>query len=432
MSALLIPVALLTSYLYNAWGRCGCERRHVVLPIHGNSNVQEGVMAPLQQELDALKADGLYRWLRQIEGPQGPWMQVDGRKTIVLASSDYLGLASHPRLKEAARQAIDRYGCSASAARLISGNHDLYPQLEERLARFKGTEAALVFSTGYQANLGVISALMDSQDVVFSDELNHASIVDGCRLSKAQVRVFPHNDLVALERLLEREGSARRKLIVVDGLYSMDGDLAPLAKIVHLAERYDCMTMVDDSHGTGVLGASGRGAVEATGVRGRIDIETGSLAKALGGFGAYVVGSRTVIDYLINRARSFIFTCAMPPAVLATVLEALAVIEDEPERRRRLWDNTRYLRAGLRDLGFEVGQSETQIIPLMVRESERTMRVCQELLDRGVFAQGIRYPSVPRGTERIRLTVTASHSTSDLDTALITLAEVGRALHLIS
>ena len=402
-----------------------------MLPIHGNSNVQEGVMASLQQELDALKADGLYRWLRQIEGPQGPWMKVDGRKTIVLASSDYLGLASHPRLKEAARQAIDRYGCSASAARLISGNHDLYPQLEERLARFKGTEAALVFSTGYQANLGVISALMDSQDVVFSDELNHASIVDGCRLSKAQVRVFPHNDLVALERLLEREGSARRTLIVVDGLYSMDGDLAPLAKIVDLAERYDCMTMVDDSHGTGVLGASGRGAVEANGVLGRIDIETGSLAKALGGFGAYVVGNRTVIDYLINRARSFIFTCAMPPAVLATVLEALAVIEEEPERRQRLWDNTRYLRAGLRDLGFEVGQSETQIIPLMVRESERTMRVCQELLDRGVFAQGIRYPSVPRGTERIRLTVTASHSRADLDTALITLAEVGRAFQLI-
>ena len=403
-----------------------------MLPIRGDSNLQEGVMASLQQELDALRADGLYRWLRQIEGPQGPWMQVDGRKTIVLASSDYLGLASHPRLKDAARQAIDRYGCSASAARLISGNHDLYPRLEERLARFKGTEAALVFSTGYQANLGVISALMDSQDVVFSDELNHASIVDGCRLSKAQVRVFPHNDLVALERLLEREGSARRKLIVVDGLYSMDGDLAPLAKIVDLAERYDCMTMVDDSHGTGVLGASGRGAVEATGMLGRIDIETGSLAKALGGFGAYVVGNRTVIDYLINRARSFIFTCAMPPAVLATVLEALAVIEEEPERRQRLWDNTRYLRAGLRDLGFEVGESETQIIPLMVRESERTMRVCQELLDRGVFAQGIRYPSVPRGTERIRLTVTASHCREDLETALMTLAEVGRTFQLIS
>jgi len=403
-----------------------------MIPTHGEPDAEGGVTASLQRELDALRADGLYRWLRRIEGAQGPRMRVDGRETIILASSDYLGLASHPRLKEAAHHAIDQYGCSASAARLISGNHDLYPQLEGRLARFKQAEAALVFSTGYQANLGVISALMDSEDVVFSDELNHASIVDGCRLSRAQVRIFPHNDLTALERLLREEISARRKLIVVDGLYSMDGDIAPLAEIVGLAEHYGCMTMVDDSHGTGVLGEAGRGTAEATGVLGRIDIETGSLAKALGGFGAYVVGSRTVIEYLINRARSFIFTCAMPPAVLATVLEALAVMEQEPERRQRLWENTRYLRTGLREVGFEVGRSETQIIPLMVGESQRTMRFCQELLDRGVFAQGIRYPSVPRGTERIRLTVTASHSTSDLDTALITLAEVGRSLRLVS
>jgi 8-amino-7-oxononanoate synthase len=402
-----------------------------MVPIHGDPRLQEDIMASLQQELDELKADGLYRWLRRIEGAQGPWMRVDGRRTIVLASSDYLGLASHPRLKEAARAAIDRHGCSASAARLISGNHCLYPKLEERLARFKGTEAALVFSTGYQANLGVISALMDSRDVVFSDELNHASIVDGCRLSKAQVSIFPHNDLDALERLLKRTTSARRKLIVVDGLYSMDGDVAPLGAIVDLAERYGCMTMVDDSHGTGVLGETGRGAVEATGVLGRINIETGSLAKALAGFGAYVVGSRTVIDYLINRARSFIFTCAMPPAVLATVTEALAVIEDEPQGRQRLWDNTRYFRAGLDELGFELGRSESQIIPLMVRESERTMQACEELLERGVFAQGIRYPSVHRGTERIRLTVTASHSREDLETALGALAEVGRAVRLV-
>ncbi len=402
-----------------------------MIPTREGSDVHDRVTASLERELDALRADGLYRWLRQIEGAQGPRMRVDGRETIVLAGSDYLGLASHPRLKEAARRAIDQYGCSASAARLISGNHDLYPQLENRLARFKQTEAALVFSTGYQANLGVISALMDVQDIAFSDELNHASIIDGCRLSGTQVRVFPHNDLAALESLLEREASARRKLIVVDGLYSMDGDLAPLVDIVGLAERYGCMTMVDDSHGTGVLGEAGRGTAEATGVLGRIDIETGSLAKALGGFGAYVVGSRTLIEYLINRARSFIFSCAMPPAVLATVLEALAVVEEEPERRQRLWDNTRYLRAGLRAAGFHLNQSETHIIPLMVGESQLTMRFCQELLERGVFAQGIRYPSVPRGTERIRLTLTASHSKTDLDLALTVLGEAGRALELI-
>lgn len=400
-------------------------------PTHHKSGLVKNMMASLQRELDTLKADGLYRWLRHMEGPLGPRMRVDGREAIVLAGSDYLGLASHPRLKEAACQAINRYGCGASAARLISGNHDLYPQVEERLARFKQTEAALLFSTGYQANLGVISALLDSHAVVFSDELNHASIVDGCRLSRARVRIFPHNDLAALERLLQRETSAGRRLIVVDGLYSMDGDVAPLGEIVSLAERYDCMTMVDDSHGTGVLGETGRGTAEATGVLGRIDIETGSLAKALAGFGAYVVGNRPVIELLINRARPFIFTCAMPPAVVATVLEALAVIAQEPERRERLWDNVRYMRAGLRAVGFEISPSGTQIIPLVVGEQERTMRFCHELLDRGVFAQGIRYPAVPRGTERIRLTITASHSKADLDAALTALAEAGRALQLI-
>jgi len=402
-----------------------------VLPTHDALDVQDDVMGSLRRELDGLRADGLYRWLRRIEGAQGVRIQVDGREAILFASSDYLGLASHPRLKEAARQAIDRYGCSASAARLISGNHSLYPQLEERLARFKQTEAALVFSTGYQANLGVISALTDSQDVVFSDELNHASIVDGCRLSRAMVRVFRHNNLAALEDLLRRETSARRRLIVVDGLYSMDGDLAPLKEIVGLAERYGCLTMVDDSHGTGVLGEAGRGTAEAMGVSGQIDIETGSLAKGLGGFGAYVVGSQTVIELLINRARSFIFTCAMPPAVLATVIEALAVVEQEPERRQRVWDNTLYLRAGLREAGFEIGQSDTHIIPIMVVGSDRTMRFCQELLERGVFAQGIRYPTVAPGTERIRLTVTASHTKADLDTALAALATVGHALQVI-
>ena len=393
--------------------------------------LRDNMVQSLQRELDGLKVEGLYRWLRQVDGPQGPRIHVDGRDAIHFAGSDYLGLACHPRLKKAACQATLRYGCGAASARLISGNYDLYFQFEERLARFKQAEAALLFSTGYQANLGVISALMGSQDVVFSDALNHASIVDGCRLSRAQIRIFPHNDLAALERLLKRERSTGRRLIVVDGLYSMDGDVAPLGEIVGLAERYDCMTMMDDSHGTGVLGETGRGTAEATGVLGRIDIETGSLAKALAGFGAYVVGSRTVIEYLINRARSFIFTCAMPPAVLATALEALTIVEQEPERRDRLWDNTRHIRTSLQKAGFAVSPSGTQIIPLMVGEPERAMRFCQELLDRGVFAQGIRYPSVPRGTERIRLTVTASHSKADLDAALTALAEAGQALQLI-
>src|SRR5574337_303142 len=399
--------------------------------IRNESRPHDMLVRSLQRDLDSLKTVGRYRWLRQIDGPHGPRMRVDGRAVLHFAGSDYLGLAGHPRLKQAACRATMRYGSGVASARLISGNHDLYPQLEERLARFKQAEAALLFSTGYQANLGVISALMDSQDVVFSDALNHASIVDGCRLSRAQVRIFPHNDVAVLEDLLRKETSTGRRLIVVDGLYSMDGDVAPLREIVELAERYDCMTMVDDSHGTGVLGETGRGTVEATGVLGRIDIETGSLAKALGGFGGYVVGSRTIIEYLINRARPFIFTCALPPAVPATLLEALTIVEQEPERRQRLWDNTRQMRAGLQEVGFEVSLSGTQIIPLMVGEPERAMRFCQELLDRGVFAQGIRYPSVPRGTERIRLTVTASHSTADLDAALTALTEARRALQLI-
>ncbi|VUZ85038.1 2-amino-3-ketobutyrate CoA ligase [Candidatus Methylomirabilis lanthanidiphila] len=402
------------------------------MPVTHNAPLLRDTMArSLQRELDSLKAEGLHRRLRQVDGPQGPRISVDGTEAIHFAGSDYLGLACHPRLKQAACQATMRYGCGVASARLISGNHDLYPQLEERLACFKQAEAALLFSTGYQANLGVLSALVGSQDVVFSDALNHASIVDGCRLSRAQVRIVPHNDLAALERLLERERSARRRLVVVDSLYSMDGDVAPLAQIVELAERYDCVTMVDDSHGTGVLGKTGRGAAEAAGVLGRIDIETGSLAKALGGFGGYVVASRTVIEYLINRARPFIFTCALPSAVVATVLEALAVMEDEPERRQRLWDNTRYMRIRLREIGFDVNPNGTQIIPLVAGEPERAMRFCQELLSRGVFAQGIRYPSVPRGTERIRLTVTASHNRADLDIALTALAEAGRAVQLI-
>ena len=393
--------------------------------------LRDDLVESLQRELNGLKSEGLHRRLRQVDTLQGPRIRIDGKDAIHLAGSDYLGLACHPRLKKAACEATMRYGCGVAAARLISGNHDLYPQLETRLARFKQAEAALLFSTGYQANLGVISALIDSHDVVFSDALNHASIVDGCRLSRARFKIFPHNDLDTLARLLERERSTGRRLIVVDGLYSMDGDVAPLAQIVKLAERYDCLTMVDDSHGIGVLGETGRGTAEAAGVLGRIDIETGSLAKALGGFGAYVVGRRTVIEYLVNRARPFIFTCAMPPAVLAAVLEALDVVEQEPERRQRLWDNTRHMRAGLHEIGFEVSPSGTQIIPLMVGEPERAMRFCQELLDRGVFAQGIRYPSVPRGTERIRLTVTASHSKADLDTALTALDEAGRAIQLI-
>jgi len=386
----------------------------------------------LQEELERLKREGTYRWLRCVEGEQGPRMTVDGRKVVILCSSNYLGLASHPRLKAAAIQAIERYGTSASAARLISGNVELYHRLEEALAAFKEREAALVYTNGYMANLGVIASLVGEGDAIFSDALNHASIVDGCRLSKADVRIFPHNDVKALEELLQASGRYRRRLIAVDGLYSMDGDLAPLPEIVALARRYEAITLVDDSHATGVLGKRGRGTAEHFGLEGAIDIEMGTLGKALGGFGAYIAGDRALKEFLINRSRSFIFTCALPPPVLATALAALEVLREEPEIRERLWENVRYFRKGLEELGFDFLGSETHIFPIMTYENPITMAMTDRLLELGVFAQGIRPPTVPKGLCRIRVTILASHTKEDLDTALSAFEKAGREFRVIA
>ncbi len=382
----------------------------------------------LLEEMRRLKEEGLYRWLRTVEGEQGARMIVDGREVVMLASSNYLGLATHPRVVGTAREATEKYGCSLSASRLISGNSSLYVELEEALARFKGTEAALVFSTGYMANLGVISALATSEDRILCDAKSHASIFDAARLTGARLKPFPHNDVDALERLLRREATSRRTLVVVEGVYSMDGDVAPLAEIIPLARRYGALTVVDDSHGTGVLGPTGAGAVEEAGLTGQVDIEVGTLGKALGGFGAYVAGSRTLVEYLINRSRTFIFTCALPPAVLAAGREALAVVREEPEIRARLWGNVEYFRRGVLDQGWDILASRTQIFPLLVGGRGRVMEVSERLLARGVFIQGIRYPSVPKGTERLRATVSACHSREDLDVALAALAEVRTSL----
>ncbi len=386
----------------------------------------------LQEELERLQQEGTYRRLRCIEGEQGPKMTVDGRRVVILCSSNYLGLASHPRLKAAAIQAVERYGTSASAARLISGNVELYHRLEEALAAFKEREAALVYTSGYMANLGVIASLVGEGDAILSDALNHASIVDGCRLSKADVRIFPHNDVKALEELLRASGRYRRRLIVVDGLYSMDGDLAPLPEIVALARRYKAITMVDDSHATGVLGKGGRGTAEHFGLEGAIDIEMGTLGKALGGFGAYIVGDRALKEFLINRSRSFIFTCALPPPVLATALAALEVLREEPEIRERLWENVRYFRRGLEELGFDFLGSQTHIFPIMTYENHLTMAMTDRLLELGVFAQGIRPPTVPRGCCRIRVTILASHTKEDLDHALSAFEKAGREFRVIA
>ncbi|MEE9219975.1 MAG: 8-amino-7-oxononanoate synthase [candidate division NC10 bacterium] len=372
------------------------------------------------REIERLKRKDSYRWLRGMEGATGPRMQVDGREVIVLCSSNYLGLANHPRLKTAAIEATDRLGVCSAASRLIAGNNELYRMLEERLAAFKGRGAALVYSTGYMANLGVISALVKEGDVVYTDALSHASIIDGCRLSRAAVKIFPHNDLDALKDLLKSDKGFRRKLIVVDGVYSMEGDLAPLPDLTKLAKSYDALLMLDDAHGTGVLGEEGGGTSEHFGLKGpdAVDIEIGTLGKALGSFGAYVVGSRDLREYLINRSRSFIFTCALAPSALAAAIAALEVLQQEPGHRQQLWANVRHFRESLHRLGLSTEPSVTHILPVMTYERQRTMELCERLLELGIFCQGIRPPTVPPGTCRLRFTVTAEHTRADLDQAL--------------
>ncbi len=372
------------------------------------------------REIERLKRKDAYRWLRFMEGATGPRMHVDGREVIVLCSSNYLGLASHPRLKCAAIEATERLGVCSAASRLIAGNNELYRTLEERLADFKGREAALVYSTGYMANLGVISALVKEGDVVYTDALSHASIIDGSRLSRATVKTFPHNDLDALTRLLKSDTAFRRKLIVVDGVYSMDGDLAPLPDLAKLAKSYDALLMLDDAHGTGVLGEHGGGTSEHFGFKDPdvVDIEIGTLGKALGSFGAYVAGSRSLREYLINRSRSLIFTCALAPSALAAAIAALDVLQHEPGHRQRLWENVRHFREGLHRLGLSTEPSVTHILPVMTYERQRTMELCERLLELGVFCQGIRPPTVPPGSARLRFTVTADHTRADLDQAL--------------
>lgn len=372
------------------------------------------------RELERLKRKDSYRWLRAMEGPPEARMRVDGREVIVLCSSNYLGLATHPRLKAAAIEATERLGVCSAASRLIAGNNELYRTLEERLAVFKRREAALVFSTGYMANLGVISAVVGDGDVVYTDALSHASIVDGCRLSRATVKIFPHNDVDALEDLLKSDTGFRRRLIAVDGVYSMDGDLTPLPDLVKLSKDYDALLMLDDAHGTGILGERGGGTAEHFGLDDpdAVDIEIGTLGKALGSFGAYVVGSRSLREYLINRSRSFIFTCALAPSALAAALATLDVLDEEPVHRQRLWENLRHFREGLHRLGLSTEPSVTHILPVMTYDRQRTMALCERLLELGVFCQGIRPPTVPPGTSRLRFTVTAAHTRADLDRAL--------------
>lgn len=390
-------------------------------------------MSFIIQELEKARQSGLYRSMRLVEGAQRGTVIVDGREVLLLCSNNYLGLADHPALKSAAIRAVESYGVGSGAARLVSGNMTLHQQLEEHLADFKGTESSLLFNNGYSANLGIISALVDRGDTIYSDRLNHASIVDGALLSRAKLLRYPHNDLDALRTLLEKNRGHGRQLIVTDGVFSMDGDLARLREIVELKKEFGALLMVDDAHGTAVLGEHGRGSVELCGVSADVDIQMGTMGKGLGSFGAYVAGSVELIDYLRNRARSFIFSTSLPPAVLAASLAAIELVSSREgaELRSRLAENRRIFSTALNDYGFDTLGSTTHIVPLLVGGAEQAMEFSRRLLDGGVFVQGIRPPTVPAGSCRLRCTVMATHEPEELLAAARLIASVGRDMGVI-
>ncbi len=384
-----------------------------------------------EQELLRLEQEHLFRRLIVAEPcSDGPYVTVNGKNLLLMCSNDYLGLTGHPALREAAVSAMLRYGFGSGASRLISGTSPLHRELEERLARFKGAEAALLFNSGYAANTGIIPVLAGDGDVVLSDSLNHASIIDGCRLSKALVRVYRHGDVEHVEHLLKESTSARRKLIVTDGVFSMDGDIAPLAELASLAEKYGALLMVDDAHATGVLGKCGGGTTEHFGLDGRVPIQMGTLGKALGSFGAYVVGSTKMIDYLLNRSRSFMYSTSLPHAVCAASIAALDIIEHEPERREKLRRNREHFVKGLIARGLSIKATGSPIVPIMIGDPAKALSVGEKLMEYGVYAAAIRPPTVPEGSARIRATLMATHTDEDVDAALNVFSKLKREGYL--
>ena len=388
-------------------------------------------MTDVAARLAELRERGLERRLRLVEGAQGPRVTLDGRDVLLLCSNNYLGLADDARVREAAAEAALRWGAGAGAARLISGNMEPHRQLEAQLAGFKSYERALLFGSGYLANTGVIAALAGPGEAVFSDELNHASIIDGCRLSRAETVVYRHRDLEHLEWGLQR-AAGTPALIVTDGVFSMDGDVAPLPELLALARRHGARLMVDEAHATGALGPGGRGSVAAAGLSGEVDVVVGTLGKALGSYGAYACASEEVVDYLLNRARPFVFSTALPPPASGAASAALAILEAEPERVERLRRNGATLRAALAAEGLEPTVSTTQIVPLEIGDAAPTMALCELALERGVFAQGIRPPTVPEGSSRLRFTVMATHEPAELERAAREVAAAARELGLVA
>lgn len=386
----------------------------------------------LADQIAAWKQAGTYQRLRVLESECAPESRFDGKQVINLASNNYLGLTTHPKLKEAALDAVRRFGAGSGAVRTISGTMSLHLELEERIARFKNVEACVVFQSGFAANAGTVAAILTPEDHIVSDELNHASIIDGCRLSKAKIHVFSHKDTAAARRILAGLAPAPgRKLLITDGVFSMDGDIAPLPALVEAAEEAGAIMMVDDAHASGVLGRNGRGTIDHFGLHGRVDIQVGTLSKAVGVLGGYVCGSRDLIEFLYHRARPFLFSTSHPPAVAAACIAAFDVLEQEPDRIARLWDNTRYFKRGLAAAGFDTGMSETPITPVMVGPARTAHEFSRVLFEEGVLATGIGYPTVPEGKARVRTIVTATHTREELDRALEIFARAGRKLGIL-
>jgi len=387
----------------------------------------------IQDELQQLKNSGLYNRIRTLSSPQGSWLVVDGKKVLNFCSNNYLGLANHPRLLAAAQKAIKKYGVGPAAVRTIAGTMDLHVQLENRLAAFKGVETAITFQSGFNANLGTIPALVGKNDVIFSDELNHASIIDGCRLSRAKIIRYGHCDAADLEKALrEHRGSYQHALVVTDGVFSMDGDVAPLDKIYAVTQNYDAILMVDDAHGEGVLGHGGRGIVDHFGLHGKVDVEIGTLSKAFGVVGGVVAGNPLVVEWLQQRGRPFLFSSAMTVPDTAACLAAVDLLEESTELVDKLWENTRYFKREMRNLGFDTGGSVTPITPVMLGEAPLAQQFSRELFEAGVFAMAIGFPTVPRGKARIRVMISAAHSKEDLDQGLEIFSQVGRKLGVIA
>ncbi len=388
-------------------------------------------LAYLGSELDSLREQKLYRHLRILEDEQKAHTTVDHRSVVNLSSNNYLGLTTHPRLRAAALKAIDDYGVGTGSVRTIAGTMDIHMELERKLAEFKKVDKVVVFQSGFAANAGTVSAILTKEDVVISDELNHASIIDGCRLSRATIKVFPHKDVDAARAIVKGLPASQRKLLITDGVFSMDGDLGPLPGLCELAEETGCIMMVDDAHASGVFGRNGRGTVDHFAMHGRVDVQVGTLSKAIGALGGYVAGNTNLIEFLYHRARPFLFSTSHPPSVVLSCMAALDVLMEEPEIIERLWDNTRFFKEGLQRLGFNIGLSESPITPVIAGEGAKAMLLSDKLFERGVFAQGIAFPTVARDKARVRTIVTATHTREDLQYALDQFGAVGRDIGLI-